>query len=393
MNHRPRILLGAALLLLAAGVAVDRQEAARQGAEQATGRAESARLAGDLQQAHQRLRETRAEQAAIERETTARREALALQEAGSALKLWTNRVTALKRLLEELPGQGIPEMRLLDPIDWVRAVRTLELDTPESLRTALSALRLIARQRMAVKLQEALRRHTEATGGELPADILALAPYFTAPADASLLARYALTRTGRVGTRDEILIKELPTSDAILAVGLDTYHATQNLTGAPEELDPLESWSRMWTAMGVAFGGSSEAAAPLANLAPTIKNLAGKMERLMEEMDPTMKAELGELMKGAARRYVAERGGEAPGTLAQLLPYVPQLESVIDLARPLFAELEYARDHEGRLPADAAQLQPYLDRPFDRRRALEMVKVTLDGDSLTTTFEFSWGSK
>ena len=381
------------MLLAATGVAVDRQQAARQDTDQAAVRAELARVEGKLRQAHERMLAAHAELGAIERATNARREALALQEAGSALKLWTNRVTALKRLLEELPGQGLPELRLLDPTDWVRAVRTLELDTPDSLRTALSALRLIARQRMAVKLQEALRRYTEASGGELPPDIQALGPYLTAPADASLLARYALTRAGRIAARDEILIKELPTADAILSVGLDTYNATGGLTAAPEEPDPLESLSRMWTAMGVAFGGSSEAAAPLANLAPTIKSLGVKMDRLMEDMDPKMKTELGELMKGAARRYVAERGGEAPATLAHLLPYVPQLESAIDLARPLFAEMEYARDHQFQLPTDPAQLQPYLDRPFDRRKALEMVKVTLDGDTLTTSFEFSWGSK
>ncbi|MBI5692171.1 MAG: hypothetical protein HZC55_18980 [Verrucomicrobia bacterium] len=381
------------MLLAATGVAVDRQQAARQGAEQAAGREELSRAEGILRRAREQRQEAREELAVLERETNARREALALQEAGSALKLWANRVTALKRLLEELPGQGIPEMRLLDPIDWVRAVRTLELDTPDSLRTALSALRLIARQRMAVKLQDALRRYTEASGGELPPDIHALGPYLTAPADASLLARYALTRAGRIAARDEILIKELPIADAILSVGLDTYHATQNLNGAPEEPDPLESWSRMWTAMGVAFGGSSEAAAPLANLAPTIKSLGVKMDRLMEDMDPRMKTELGELMKGAARRYAAERGGEAPATLAHLLPYVPQLEAAIDLARPLFAEMEYARDHQFQLPTDPAQLQPYLDRPFDRRKALEMVNVKLEGDTLTTSFEFSWGSK
>lgn len=393
LNLRQRILLGAAFLLLAAGVAVDRQQAARQETEQTATRVESVRVENELRLARQRLEETRAEQAAIEREAEAHRQALAWQEAGSALKLWTNRVTALKRLLEELPAQGLPEMRLLDPIDWVRAVRTLELDTPDSLRTALSALRLIARQKMAVKLQEALRRYTENSGGELPADIHALGPYLTAPADAALLARYALTRIGRIGARDEILIKELPTSDAILSVGLDTYNATGNLTGAPDEPDPLEAWPRMWAAMGVAFGGSSEAAGPLANLASTIKTLGVKMDRLMEDMDPQMKKALGEQMKAAARRYVAERGGEAPATLAHLLPYVPQLEAVVEIARPLFAEFEYVRDHEGQLPADPAQLQPYLDRPFDRRKALEVIKVKLEGDSLTTSFEFSWGSK
>lgn len=124
-----------------------------------------------------------------------------------------------------------------------------------------------------------------------------------------------------------------------------------------------------------------------------IKSLGVKMERLMEDMDPRMKEALGEQMKAAARRFVAERGGEAPATLAHLYPYLPQLASVIDLARPLFAEFEYARDHEGRLPTDPAHLLPYLDRPFDRRKALEMVKVKLEGDSLTTSFEFSWGSK
>jgi hypothetical protein len=389
-----RLLLGLALLLFAAGAAVGTWHETRHRSAQAAGLAEGERQAAEIRREQERLARVEAELAAFERETVALRQAHALEEAGSTMKLWSNRIATLKRVVEELPAQRIPEMQLLEPIDWVRAVRTLELDTPENLRTALIALRLLARQRMATKLQEALRRYTEVSGGELPVGIEALGPFLTAPAEAALLRRYALVRAGRLGANDEILIKELPTADMILSVGLTNFSATQNheWTDDAGPINP-EVWSRSLTAAGVAFGGSAESAAPLAQILSLSTTLGPRMEKLGQEVETAMGPEYGEEMKSAMRRYMAERGGTAPATLAQFLPYLPQAEKLVQLARPMLAEFEYLRDHDGKPATDPAQLQPYLDRPLDATKALEWVKISVDGEKISWNIEFSWGTK
>src|SRR5215212_10189574 len=65
-------------------------------------------------------------------------------------------------------------------------------------------------------LQSALRDYAQANGGQLPADLSQLKPYFQAPVDDALLQRYALLQTGKLSDlpSDAIVVAEIaPSAD------------------------------------------------------------------------------------------------------------------------------------------------------------------------------------
>lgn len=391
MNGTRRLALMICLLLAAAGGFIEHQYHGAQQRELAEQHAALARLEATLHQQRQYLEKTNGECADVEREIAASRQTQALAEAGSSLKLWGNRITLLKRLLDEMPGQSIPECRLLAPVDWVQVVRTNELDSSENIRAAFAALRAVARKNFAGRLQEALRRLTADSGGELPADIHQLAPYLSAPADGAMLERYAFTRSGRLGAADETLIKEKPVADMILSVGLNNWNINSNAEWkSPGGEDESEALARNMTALGVALDADREAMSELATTLST-----GVWEKrfasLGEKMETALGQDFGDSLKLAVKRYSAERGGENPANFAQLLPYLQQLDKLVEVARPILAEFEYMRDHRGQAPTDPAQLRRYLDKPFDPAEVLQAVKITVEGDNVTATFGMSWG--
>ena len=59
-------------------------------------------------------------------------------------------------------------------------------------------------------MQQALRQFVDANAGALPADLSQLQPYFAAPVDPALLARYQLTQTGNLSDfgKDQRFIAE-----------------------------------------------------------------------------------------------------------------------------------------------------------------------------------------
>ena len=391
MSPVRRIAMTFSLLLAAAGALVEYRFAGTQQRELTVRQSELTRIESLLREQQHLLAKTTGEYAEVEREVTRVRQTQALAEAGSSITLWANRITLLKRLLEDMPGQSIPEIRLLAPIDWVQVVRTTELDSSENLRTALSAVRVTGRKKFSEKLQEALRRFTTATGGEIPADIGQLETFLTAPADAEMLQRYALTRTGRLGAADEILIKEKPIADMILAVGLDTWNITLNKDWnvLAAEVDSGE-FTRSMAAFSVAFDNNPGAKELAEMLSPKVWVKLG--ERLKPQFESTFGEAFGDEVKLAVKRYSADRAGELPGNVADLLPYLKDAEKLVPVLRPILAEFEYMRDHQGKLPSDPAQVQPYLDKPFNPADVLRAIKITVEGDTVTATFGLSWGT-
>ncbi len=110
---------------------------------------------------------------------------------------WLGRVTQLRSALDQKPSQRIPEMQFLTDSDWLKVARTHALDSDGSLRSALGALRDVAKQSAREKVSNALRAHANAHDGKDPDAVAALSPYFEAGTDTSFLARYEMTAHSR----------------------------------------------------------------------------------------------------------------------------------------------------------------------------------------------------
>lgn len=111
---------------------------------------------------------------------------------------WLTRTRRLKALFAERPDQVIPEMRLLTERDWLSVSRDASFDTDVDTRKALASVRSYAKSHFTHDLNSALRRYTKASNGQLPVDLLQLAPYFDSPPDPAMLQRYAMTMVGKV---------------------------------------------------------------------------------------------------------------------------------------------------------------------------------------------------
>ena len=312
-----------------------------------------------------------------------------LAEPATPAELWDHRVALLKQLLGELPAQNLPELRLLAPSDWIDVARRHELDTAADIRVALADLRALARKAIAGSLQEALRRFTAASAGELPADVAQLAPFLPAPADAAMLARYDLLRAGKLGDPAEKLLREKPTSDMILSVSLDGWSMNNNADLPPAFGETgADAVDRAWKALGTALGDEVKEAMA-ATVSPRV--LGELMENTMKSVEPIYgdTEAFGDAMKGATRNFIANHPGETPADLAQILPYLKSSDKFVDALRPAFAQLDYLREHPGHAPAGPADLAPYLARPFDASDSFRLFKLQWDGEHLTLSYNWT----
>lgn len=111
---------------------------------------------------------------------------------------WLARTRRLKALFAERPDQVIPELRLLTERDWLSASRDASFETDVDTRKALASVRSYAKSHFTADLSSALRRYVKASNGQLPVDLLQLAPYFESPPDPAMLQRYTMSMVGKV---------------------------------------------------------------------------------------------------------------------------------------------------------------------------------------------------
>ena len=298
------------------------------------------------------------------------------------------RVALFKQLLNELPAQRLPELRLNDTEDWLAIARAHNLESTADIRLALADLRAVARKKIATSLQEALRQYTSASGGQLPADTAQLAPYLAAPADAEMLAHYEVTRGGQLGDPSEKLIREKKTSDMVLSVGLDGWSVTNNPDLPPAfgetENDALD---RTWRALSNTL--DDEAKADMQAMTPptamvTLMQDAIKQTTQVYGDDDAM----GAALKQAVKDFQTANPRENLSDLAQVLPYLSQAGKFAEVLRPTLAQLAYFADHDGQMPPDPSALQPYLSRPFNAAEAMKVLKLSTDGEHVTMSFNW-----
>lgn len=303
---------------------------------------------------------------------------------------WTpiQRVELLRKLSTELPAQHIPELRLLTPMEWMKVAEGHVLDTATDIRVALAELRAIARTRMASLLQDALKRFMTSTNGRIPDDVAALLPYFGGLVDSEMLARYYFLEGEEARNPEEKIMREKATSDMILSVGLDTSSMKNNADFPPafgeSEIDALE---RGWMALGAAYG--KEATEMLATMVSP-----RQMEALMAQGIQRVASiygddeAVGNAMKESVRSFLDSNPGTEITDMAQILPHLRDADKMIAMLRPVFAQMEYMQENQGRSPPDGAALEPYLRRPFDAASAFRSLKLKWDGQSLSLNWSY-----
>lgn len=294
---RPASILTAALLSVLVGAAfyganfLSAQNAQRQSLAVRTGDLTLQLAAAQRQHqstAHDlQLAETQLAQLATPRPATS------AETRDAEVQAWLGRVSQLRQLFATTAAATIPECRLLTDEDWLTVARSAAFASDEQRRQALAALRSAAKRRFAGQLGSALRKFQTAHGDTLPGSLLDLAPYLTAPADPSMLDRYAITNNGSPKSiRGGWIIRE--------TTAVDTDYD-----------------SRHTVTPGGGYGSSTGPAAWIDDLAPRLRR--------------------------AQQAYAAANQGAQPTRIAQVAPFIdPPLDPAM-LEKLLKAERERPR--------------------------------------------------
>ena len=104
------------------------------------------------------------------------------------------RVARLRRWLEEMPEEKIPELKFLSEDDWIREVDD-PLVTDDDYRSSMSRLRFDGDREFARRAFPALQQYAQVNNGQFPTDLSQLKPYFESPIDDAILQRYEIVPT------------------------------------------------------------------------------------------------------------------------------------------------------------------------------------------------------
>jgi hypothetical protein len=159
-------------------------------------------------------------------------------------QLRQTRVVRLKRWLEEMPEEKIPELQFVSEDRWTDRVDR-PLITEDDYRSAIGLLRADGEEKFVPMTFQALKQYAKANNGQFPTDVSQLKPYFESPVDDAILQRYEivpakslvqfLAETGG----DWLLTQKTPvnkTFDQRFAVGLTSFRGT----GGEGRWDPVQ---------------------------------------------------------------------------------------------------------------------------------------------------------
>jgi hypothetical protein len=126
------------------------------------------------------------------------------------------KVNNLKQRLEETPNAKIPELQFLTDQDWINAANG-RLDNEAAYRRALSTLRKAVEGKFATMLNRAVIGYMKNNGGQMPADLAQLQPYFDSPVDDAILQRWEIapanTVPGLMVGGNSIITQKAPVDD------------------------------------------------------------------------------------------------------------------------------------------------------------------------------------
>lgn len=146
---------------------------------------------------------------------------------------WKAKETKLRKLFEQRPDQGVPEMVLLTEWQWFFHAMEADSETDQGIREAMWVTRKMAQNNFVPMMQLALRKFIAENGGNLPENILQLRNYFNQPVDDALLQQYQLQITGKYSAvpanqRDQVITSKVVIDkdmDAVWHIGPGGYGA------------------------------------------------------------------------------------------------------------------------------------------------------------------------
>jgi RNA polymerase sigma factor (sigma-70 family) len=166
-------------------------------------------------------------------------------DAAEAASSWLNRVTQLKRHIEQTAGAKIPELHYLTEQDWLNAAR-YELNSEPDYRRAFSTLRDAAENKFALMIQKALKNYRRANQ-QMPTDMNQLQPYFDTPVDEAILQRWEVAPAETIQSLglggDVIITQRAPVDDVFdnrFGIGPEGTGSTDFLSHeVAKTMDPL----------------------------------------------------------------------------------------------------------------------------------------------------------
>ena len=152
----------------------------------------------------------------------------------SAAKDLLEKVDLLKHRIEKFPDKKIPEIQFLTPTDWLNLAINGDPKADKNAHNILFRARMVAKERFAPMLGEALRNYTNSNAGRLPDSLGQLKSYFAARVEDALLERYEFLSTGNLDQTPwgEMLVKEktvVDTQDSLYSIGLGSYSYQMSL--------------------------------------------------------------------------------------------------------------------------------------------------------------------
>ena len=165
----------------------------------------------------------------------------------------------LKQSVEQAPGAGIPEFQFLTDEDWLHAAKD-ELVSETDYRRAFSALRDTAQRKFITMLKRALAKYEQASGGQFPAEVSQLQPYFDSPVDAAILERWAVLpqkSVPSVNVGDWIITQVAPVDEVLDKRNVIGSRGEGSTDFLPQEI--RETIGPLWSAFRLANHGQEAA--------------------------------------------------------------------------------------------------------------------------------------
>jgi hypothetical protein len=136
----------------------------------------------------------------------------------AAAASWLVKVKRPQQRLNGSPETNIPELRFLNPFDWVELAHSLKLDTDADYRKALGEVRKRAEGYFTKEFQSALKGFMAVNDGQWPTDLNQLKTYFNPPVDDVILDRWQIVPKsalpGREFAGDWVMTEKSPVDAA-----------------------------------------------------------------------------------------------------------------------------------------------------------------------------------
>jgi hypothetical protein len=176
---------------------------------------------------------------------------LSTKETADKTRAWLGKLTEIRRRLADHPEESIPELKELDLRHLLGVAKEAKFDTEEHARQSLADLRSAAKERFLWKVESALEKYLGSRDGELPKTISELVPFLGDTADAVILDRYKMTRSGNLNDNPAldaaVILERAPVDeDYDVRAGVDVHRKSPDSLEwiADNDLDgePIISW-------------------------------------------------------------------------------------------------------------------------------------------------------